>query len=88
MRFPARVRNSFCFILFSASYLTDQQQPPAELDIRYATRKVESLGRRVQVVVAPGKDHMGVARGMIDGYDIVFAAVEPFLQRETAEQVQ
>jgi len=62
--------------------------PMLEADARAFARKAESLGGRVQVVVAAGKDHMGVARGMIDDHDVVLATVEAFLQRETAEQAQ
>jgi acetyl esterase/lipase len=36
-------------------------------------------GDRVQVFVAPGKDHMGVARGMTDATDPVLKRVKEFL---------
>jgi acetyl esterase/lipase len=59
-----------------------------EADARTFARKAESAGGHVQVVVAPGKDHMGVARGMTDESDIVLVTVKAFLQQETAREVQ
>jgi acetyl esterase/lipase len=55
--------------------------PMLEADARAFARTAESFGNKVQVVVAPGKDHMGVARGMLDDNDAVFHAVKMFLLR-------
>jgi len=55
--------------------------PMFEGDARAFARKAESVGNSVQLVVAPGKDHMGVARGMSDDNDAVLAAVKAFLRR-------
>ena len=60
--------------------------PILDADARAFAQKAEGVGGRIQVVVAPGKDHMGVARGMIDDHDVVFTTVAAFLRRETAEQ--
>jgi acetyl esterase/lipase len=55
--------------------------PMLEADARAFARKAESFGNKVQVAIAPGKDHMGVARGMLDDNDAVFKAVKMFLLR-------
>ncbi|SPE40266.1 hypothetical protein SBA3_370032 [Candidatus Sulfopaludibacter sp. SbA3] len=56
--------------------------PMLQADARAFARKAESLGGHVQVALAPGKDHMGVARGMTDAHDFVLTTVQAFLQRE------
>lgn len=61
--------------------------PMLEADARAFARKAESAGARVQVAVAPGKDHMGVARGMIEDNDPVLSTVTAFL-RDTASQAR
>jgi len=53
--------------------------PMLEADARAFARKADSLGREVEVVAAPGKDHMGVARGMLEDDDLVFKTVTSFL---------
>ena len=56
--------------------------PMLEADARSFARKAEEIGNRVQVVVAPGKDHLGVARGMTDKQDFVLGAVLGFLKTQ------
>jgi acetyl esterase/lipase len=55
--------------------------PMLEADARAFARKADRFGDKVQVVVAPGKDHIGVARGLLDVNDSVFIAVKTFLLR-------
>ncbi len=55
--------------------------PMLEADARVFARKAESAGGKVQVELAPGKDHMGVARGMTIDNDPVLTAVTAFLQK-------
>jgi acetyl esterase/lipase len=55
--------------------------PMLEADARTFAGKAELSGNKVQVVVAPGKDHMVIARGMLDDNDAVFNAVKTFLLR-------
>jgi acetyl esterase/lipase len=59
--------------------------PMLEADARAFAGKAKGYGCKVQVIVAPGKDHMGVARGMLDDNGVVFEAVKTFLQ-QLAEQ--
>ena len=47
--------------------------------------KPPGFGNRVQVVVAPEKDHLGVARGMADKQDFVLNTVLSFLQTHVKE---
>ena len=56
--------------------------PMLEADARSFGSKAGELGNRVQVVVAPGKDHLGVARGMTDQRDFVLATVLAFLKTQ------
>jgi acetyl esterase/lipase len=53
--------------------------PMLEADARAFARKAESAGRRVDVTVVPAKDHMGVARGMMEDRDAVLTRVLEFL---------
>jgi len=74
-----------------------QKMPPALLivgesdfpmlaaDARAFGRKAEAVGNRVLVVVAPAKDHLGVARGMTDKRDFVLETVLAFLKTQGAE---
>jgi acetyl esterase/lipase len=62
--------------------------PMLEADARAFARKAAAVGSSVQVVVAPGKDHMGMARGMIDDNDAVLTAVKTFLGRYMERDVR
>jgi acetyl esterase/lipase len=59
-----------------------QDFPMLEGDARAFARKAEGFGDRVRVIVVPGKDHLGVARGMIDSQDMVLAAVREFIREK------
>jgi len=59
--------------------------PMLEADARSFGRRAEDLGNRVQVVVAPGKDHLGTARGMADKQDFVLATVLAFLKTQVTK---
>ena len=61
--------------------------PMLEADARAFAEKAKGFGDRVRVAVAPGKDHLGVARGMLDPADIVLATVQQFIRDETAARV-
>jgi hypothetical protein len=39
----------------------------------------------VQVIIALGKDHLGVARGMIDSQDMILATVQEFIREGTTQ---
>jgi acetyl esterase/lipase len=65
-----------------------QDFPMLEGDARAFARKAEGFGDRVRVIVVPGKDHLGVARGMSDSQDMVLAAVREFIREETAERTR
>jgi len=54
--------------------------PMLEGDARAFAKKAESFGRNVELMTAAGKDHMEVARGMIDENDAVLTRVLKFLQ--------
>jgi acetyl esterase/lipase len=58
----------------------EQDFPMLAADARAFAAKAEAAGRRVEVVIAPGKDHMGVARGMTDRDDPVLKKVREFLR--------
>lgn len=59
--------------------------PMLKADAESFARKAVGFGNRVQIVVAPGKDHMGVARGMADKRDFVLNTVLTFLQTHVKE---
>jgi len=59
--------------------------PMLASDARSFARKAEEIGNRVQVVVAPGKDHLGVARGMTDKRDFVLETVLAFLKTQLTD---
>ena len=54
--------------------------PMLEGDARAFAKKAGSFGRNVELMTAAGKDHMEVARGMIDEKDAVLTRVLKFLQ--------
>jgi len=54
--------------------------PMLEADARRFMEKAAQAGRKVDFLLAPGKDHMGVARGMIDPADPVPRKVLEFLK--------
>ena len=54
--------------------------PMLAVDAHAFANKAASAGRNVRVVIAPGKDHMGVARGMLEDDDIVYKTVAEFLK--------
>jgi hypothetical protein len=56
-----------------------------EADARSFGSKAEEMGNRVQVVVAPGKDYLGVARGMTDKRDFVLDTVLAFLKTQVTK---
>jgi acetyl esterase/lipase len=53
--------------------------PMLETDARLFVAKAAESGRKVEFLLTPGKDHMGVARGMTDSADPVFRRVLNFL---------
>jgi dipeptidyl aminopeptidase/acylaminoacyl peptidase len=59
--------------------------PMLEPDAREFARRRENMGNRVDVVIAPGKDHMAVARGMTSDNDLVLTTVQEFLRAKTAQ---
>jgi acetyl esterase/lipase len=65
-----------------------QDFPMLEGDARAFARKAEGFGDRVRVIVVPGEDHLGVARGMIDTHGTVLAMVQAFIQEETTQRVR
>jgi acetyl esterase/lipase len=62
--------------------------PMLAADAHTFARKASGFGDRVRVVVVPGRDHMGVARGMIDDRDVVLTTVQEFIQAETTARVK
>jgi acetyl esterase/lipase len=64
-----------------------QDFPMLEGDARAFAQKADGFGDRVRVVVVPGKDHLGVAQGMIAARDMVLLTVQQFIGEETAERV-
>lgn len=65
----------------------EQDPPMLEADARAFARKAPGPGNRVRVVVVPGKDHLGVARGMTDHQGMVLTTVQEFIQN-SAEGVR
>lgn len=65
-----------------------QDFPMLEGDARAFARKAEGFGDRARVIVVAGKDHLGVARGMIDPEGTVLAIVQEFIRDETTERVR
>ncbi len=61
--------------------------PMLEGDARTFARKAKGFGDRVRVAVVPGKDHLGVTRGMTDPRDMVLATVQQFIREQTSERV-
>ncbi|HYL72556.1 MAG TPA: alpha/beta hydrolase, partial [Bryobacteraceae bacterium] len=59
----------------------ERDLPMLEADARAFARKAEIAGRTVEVAVLPGKDHMGVARGMTGDQDPVLVRVLEFLKK-------
>jgi acetyl esterase/lipase len=53
--------------------------PMLEADAKRFIEKAAQAGRKVDFLLAPGKDHMGVARGMTDPADPVLRRVLEFL---------
>jgi acetyl esterase/lipase len=64
-----------------------QDFPMLEGDARAFARKAEGFRDQVRVAVVAGKDHLGVARGMIDAHDMVLATVQQFIREQTAQPV-
>jgi hypothetical protein len=62
--------------------------PMLEVDARRFAEKAMGFGGRVRVAVVPGKDHLGVARGMTDLRDMVLATVQQFIREEASERVR
>jgi acetyl esterase/lipase len=58
-----------------------QDFPMLADDARAFIAKTNSLGASVEFSVIPGKDHMGVALGLIDDKDAVFRQVLAFLEK-------
>ena len=54
--------------------------PMLETDAKAFAKKAEGFGLKVETMLASGKDHMGVARGMTDDTDAVFLRVAEFLK--------
>lgn len=50
-------------------------------DAKAFAKKAEDLGKKVEVVIATGKDHMGVAAGMLDEKEQVLQEVLKFLRK-------
>lgn len=59
--------------------------PMLESDARTFRKNAEAMGARVHVVVAPGRDHLGTARGMLDRRDFVLATVLAFINTEVTK---
>jgi len=53
--------------------------PMLETDANIFSEKAARFGRKVDAWIAPGKDHIGAARGMADQYDPVLRKVLSFL---------
>jgi acetyl esterase/lipase len=61
-----------------------QDFPMLADDARAFIAKANNLRANVEFAVIPGKDHMGMARGMIDDKDAVLRQVTAFLERRFA----
>ena len=59
-----------------------QDFPMLADDARAFVAKAKSLGTNVEFAVIPGKDHMGMALGMVDEKDPVLRQVSAFLERQ------
>ncbi len=53
--------------------------PMLERDAEVFAKKAGEMGRKVEVVIAAGKDHLGIARGMLDETDPVLSNALRFL---------